>query len=237
MALLAFELPVLGDGGAATTTGAAATSELGAAVPSAAAALSSHGTKKSKKGTSSSSKAAAAADALPPMPPHISSLLDPSQRLRTARELNAAILHAQGHPAEPKLPGLMSVMTWGEGLLAEKGVEWPKCASRSLSLPLFPSSARCRLDLVLTPAPLYRGPARAPRRQVGRLVGHRGIERRRRRHGPVTPLLARPPLPCRPACTLVVVVSPCCRPLCKDHVLIVTWSSVERERASLNEGN
>ena len=133
MALLAFELPVLGDGGAATTTGAAATSELGAAVPSAAAALSSHGTKKSKKGTSSSSKAAAAADALPPMPPHISSLLDPSQRLRTARELNAAILHAQGHPAEPKLPGLMSVMTWGEGLLAEKGVEWPKCASRSLS--------------------------------------------------------------------------------------------------------
>ncbi|TNY20644.1 lish motif-containing protein, partial [Rhodotorula diobovata] len=58
--------------------------------------------------------------ALPPMPPHISSLLDPSQRLRTARELNAAILHAQGHPAESKLPQLLGVMTWGEGLLNEK---------------------------------------------------------------------------------------------------------------------
>ncbi|GAA5849452.1 hypothetical protein JCM9279_000907 [Rhodotorula babjevae] len=126
MALLAFELPVLGGGGGGEAASAGApASERGAAVPDAAAALAGHGTKKSKKGTSSSSKAAAA-DALPPMPPHISSLLDPSQRLRTARELNAAILHAQGHPAEPKLPGLMSVMTWGEGLLAEKGVEWPK---------------------------------------------------------------------------------------------------------------
>ncbi|GAA5905349.1 hypothetical protein JCM8208_003825 [Rhodotorula glutinis] len=124
MALLAFELPVLGEGnGGETAGGAAAAGEVPAATT---ASSSSAGTKKGKKGTSSSASKAAAADALPPMPPHISSLLDPSQRLRTARELNAAILHAQGHPAEPKLPGLMSVMTWGEGLLAEKGVEWPK---------------------------------------------------------------------------------------------------------------
>ncbi|GAA5939169.1 hypothetical protein JCM3775_003200 [Rhodotorula graminis] len=125
MALLAFELPVLGDGEVAATgaAGGSATGEGSAGAAAASTASSSTaGAKKSKKGTSK----AAAADALPPMPPHISSLLDPSQRLRTARELNAAILNAQGHPAEPKLPGLMSVMTWGEGLLAEKGVEWPK---------------------------------------------------------------------------------------------------------------
>ncbi|PRQ70084.1 lish motif-containing protein, partial [Rhodotorula toruloides] len=66
---------------------------------------------------------------LPPMPATISSLLDPSQRLRTARELNAAILAAQGHAAEPKLPQLMTMMNWGEGLLLEKGVDWPKCES------------------------------------------------------------------------------------------------------------
>ncbi|BGP45694.1 hypothetical protein JCM10450v2_001524 [Rhodotorula kratochvilovae] len=113
MALLAFELPVLSaDGG-------------DGAAPPAAASVGDAGAagKKSKKDKAGKGSVEAA---LPPMPAHISSLLDPSQRLRTARELNAAILHAQGHPAEPKLPGLMAVMNWGEGLLSEKGVEWPK---------------------------------------------------------------------------------------------------------------
>ncbi|KWU40991.1 hypothetical protein RHOSPDRAFT_23807, partial [Rhodotorula sp. JG-1b] len=71
---------------------------------------------------------ATASSSLPPMPAAISSLLDPSQRLRTAWELNAAILNAQGHASEPKLPGLMAIMNWGEGLLNEKGVDWPRCA-------------------------------------------------------------------------------------------------------------
>ncbi|GAA6053712.1 hypothetical protein JCM3770_003179 [Rhodotorula araucariae] len=118
MTLLAFELPVLSAGGGAGTADATP-------APAPAGEVASAAEKKIKK--DKAGKGAGKDDAgLPPMPAHISSLLDPSQRLRTARELNAAILHAQGHPAEPKLPGLMAVMNWGEGLLNEKGVEWPK---------------------------------------------------------------------------------------------------------------
>ncbi|POY76036.1 hypothetical protein BMF94_0759 [Rhodotorula taiwanensis] len=131
MALLAFELPTLsvlpsvGDGAAASTTtapAAAAAAPTTMMLPSVAQSASVK-EKKSKKGASS---AAAADPALPPMPTAILSLLDPSQRLRTAWELNAAILNAQGHASEPKLPGLMSIMNWGEGLLNEKGVDWPR---------------------------------------------------------------------------------------------------------------
>lgn len=126
MALLAFELPVLGAEGVAGTGPGAEAAGAGARDSTLAAIAAPP--KKSKKASSSSSSKAKDTDAaaLPPMPPHISSLLDPSQRLRTARELNAAILHAQGHPAESKLPQLLGVMTWGEGLLNEKGLEWPK---------------------------------------------------------------------------------------------------------------
>ncbi|GAA6001933.1 glucose-induced degradation complex subunit GID8 [Rhodotorula paludigena] len=122
MALLAFELPTMSVGGA---DAAAPPSAAGDEPAAAAAAASTKKSKKDKKGASTSGGAKDDA-AIPPMPLHISALLDPSQRLRTAQELNAAILHAQGHPAEPKLPKLMSVMNWGEGLLSEKGVEWPK---------------------------------------------------------------------------------------------------------------
>lgn len=129
MALLAFELPVLGAEGVAGTGPGAEAAGAGARDSTLAAIAAPP--KKSKKASSSSSKAKDTdAAALPPMPPHISSLLDPSQRLRTARELNAAILHAQGHPAESKLPQLLGVMAWGEGLLNEKGLEWPKCECR-----------------------------------------------------------------------------------------------------------
>ncbi|GAA5879107.1 hypothetical protein JCM1840_004528 [Sporobolomyces johnsonii] len=106
MALLAFEMPTLGSGAPS----------LPAAVPSAAPASG----KKSKKTST------AAVEALPPMPPSISSLLDPSQRLSTALELNTAILSAQGHAELPKLPGLLGVLNWGEGLLSERGGDWPK---------------------------------------------------------------------------------------------------------------
>ncbi|KAI5481082.1 hypothetical protein MNV49_006268 [Pseudohyphozyma bogoriensis] len=60
------------------------------------------------------------------MPSSISSLLDQSQRLKTAAELNAAILTSQSHNKEPKLPGLMKMLGWGEGLLSEKGAEYPR---------------------------------------------------------------------------------------------------------------
>lgn len=61
------------------------------------------------------------------MPKSIASLLDPSHRLDTAQELNAAILTSQSHGKEPKLPALMRLLAWAEGLLDEKGAEWPRC--------------------------------------------------------------------------------------------------------------
>ncbi|GAA5993788.1 hypothetical protein JCM10908_000747 [Rhodotorula pacifica] len=143
MALLAFELPTMGvvpsssEGGSSSSTAPAGSgAEPPAASTSSSATLARSGSistkegKKSKKSAKSggpdAASAAEGAAALPPMPSAISSLLDPSQRLRTAWELNAAILNAQGHASEPKLPALMGIMNWGEGLLNEKGVDWPR---------------------------------------------------------------------------------------------------------------
>jgi glucose-induced degradation protein 8 len=110
MALLAFEMPSL----SSTTT---------AAAPVVVAATAG------KKGKS-------AVDEVPAMPESISSLLDQSQRLKTATELNAAILTAQSHGKDPKLPGLMKMLVWGESLLSEKGADFPKCEFVVLSSPL-----------------------------------------------------------------------------------------------------
>ncbi|KAK4705549.1 glucose-induced degradation protein 8, partial [Phenoliferia sp. Uapishka_3] len=63
---------------------------------------------------------------IPAMPESIARLLDQSQRLKTAQELNAAILTSQSHGKTPKLPGLMKMLAWGEGLLSEKGADFPK---------------------------------------------------------------------------------------------------------------
>ena len=51
-------------------------------------------------------------------PPHIAELLQPAQRLRTAGELNAAILASQSQGREPKLPRLLKMLCHGEGLMA-----------------------------------------------------------------------------------------------------------------------
>lgn len=66
--------------------------------------------------------------AAPPlaMPSGIAELLDPHQRLKTATELNAAILTSQSHGKEPKLPGLLKMLAWGEELLHERG-DFPRC--------------------------------------------------------------------------------------------------------------
>lgn len=61
------------------------------------------------------------------MPKSLSSLLDQSQRLMIAKELNKAILNSQSHCKEPKLPGMLKMLAWGEGLLGEKGAEFPRC--------------------------------------------------------------------------------------------------------------
>ncbi|CAO1620885.1 unnamed protein product [Parajaminaea phylloscopi] len=54
-------------------------------------------------------------------PPHISELLSPSQKLKTAAELNAAILASQSQGCDPKLPQMLRLMTHGEALLGPNG--------------------------------------------------------------------------------------------------------------------
>lgn len=62
-------------------------------------------------------------------PSYVSELLAPSQRLRTAGELNAAILASQSQGRDPKLPQLLNMLAYGEGLLGPDGpgkLEFPK---------------------------------------------------------------------------------------------------------------
>ncbi|XP_065019158.1 protein GID8 homolog isoform X4 [Musa acuminata AAA Group] len=47
-------------------------------------------------------------------------LLDVSQRLKTASELNAAILTSQSHEKDPKLPSLLKMLIWAQNQLDEK---------------------------------------------------------------------------------------------------------------------
>lgn len=105
MALLAFELPRGGPGrgGAASTI--------------------------SGRSSSSRSKAVAAGSAGSALevPSHIGELLAPAQRLRTAGELNSAILASQSQGREPKLPQLLKMMSYGENILTTEGrVAFPR---------------------------------------------------------------------------------------------------------------
>ncbi|KAG5622638.1 hypothetical protein H5410_007856 [Solanum commersonii] len=47
-------------------------------------------------------------------------LLDVSQRLKTASEVNAAILTSQNHEKDPKLPSLLKMLIWVQDQLDEK---------------------------------------------------------------------------------------------------------------------
>ncbi|KAG6392215.1 hypothetical protein SASPL_146426 [Salvia splendens] len=49
----------------------------------------------------------------------VSDLLDISQRLKTASEVNAAILTSQSHEKDPKLPHLMKILIWAQNHLDE----------------------------------------------------------------------------------------------------------------------
>lgn len=53
-------------------------------------------------------------------PPFVAALLHPSHRQATAAEVNAAILTSQSHGPTPKLPNLLRMLAWGEGLLSER---------------------------------------------------------------------------------------------------------------------
>lgn len=50
------------------------------------------------------------------MPAHIATLLSNSQKLKTAGELNAAILASQSQGCESKLPQMLRLLMWGEEL-------------------------------------------------------------------------------------------------------------------------
>nr|GLL24082.1 glucose-induced degradation protein 8 homolog [Ipomoea trifida] len=47
-------------------------------------------------------------------------LVDMSQRLKTASEVNAAILTSQSHEKDPKLPSLLKMLIWAQNELDEK---------------------------------------------------------------------------------------------------------------------
>lgn len=55
----------------------------------------------------------------------ISQLMRRSQRVKVAKELNAAILESQGLGMETKLSGLVRLMSWGEDRLEKAGLAIP----------------------------------------------------------------------------------------------------------------
>lgn len=52
----------------------------------------------------------------------VGDLLDMSQRLKTASEVNAAILTSQSHEKDPKLPSLLKMLVWAQNQLDEKAI-------------------------------------------------------------------------------------------------------------------
>ncbi|CAN8240903.1 unnamed protein product [Cochlearia groenlandica] len=52
----------------------------------------------------------------------VKELLDISHRLKTASEVNAAILTSQSHEKDPKLPSLLKMLIWAQKQLDEKAV-------------------------------------------------------------------------------------------------------------------
>lgn len=53
-------------------------------------------------------------------PPAIAELLSPAQRMKTAGEVNAAILESLSQSKEVKLVGLLKLLCWGESMLEER---------------------------------------------------------------------------------------------------------------------
>jgi hypothetical protein len=64
-------------------------------------------------------------DSTPNPPTAIADLLSPAQRMKTAGEVNAAILESLSQGKEVKLMGLLKLLCWGETMLEEKA-EFPK---------------------------------------------------------------------------------------------------------------
>jgi hypothetical protein len=61
----------------------------------------------------------------PNAPPAIAELLSPAQRMKTAGEVNAAILESLSQGKEVKLVGMLKLLSWGQNMLEERA-EFPK---------------------------------------------------------------------------------------------------------------
>lgn len=82
----------------------------------------------------------------PLAPPGISALLSPTQRMRTASEVNAAILESLSQGKEAKLVGLLRLLCWGESMLEERA-EFPKVRATSGLLCCMPLMRCVQMDL------------------------------------------------------------------------------------------
>jgi hypothetical protein len=65
----------------------------------------------------------------PSAPSGIAELLSPAQRMKTAGEVNAAILESLSQGKEVKLVGLLKLMSWGESMLGESA-EFPRVINK-----------------------------------------------------------------------------------------------------------
>ncbi|XP_027362949.1 protein GID8 homolog isoform X4 [Abrus precatorius] len=63
----------------------------------------------------------------------VGELLDISQRLKTASEVNAAILTSQSHEKDPKLPSLLKMLIWAQNQLDEKAA-YPRISDLSTAI-------------------------------------------------------------------------------------------------------
>ncbi|XP_043808597.1 protein GID8 homolog isoform X3 [Manihot esculenta] len=63
----------------------------------------------------------------------VGELLDISQRLKTASEVNAAILTSQSHEKDPKLPSLLKMLVWAQNQLDEKAA-YPRINNLSTAM-------------------------------------------------------------------------------------------------------
>lgn len=70
-------------------------------------------------------------DSAPNAPPAIAELLSPAQRMKTAGEVNAAILESMSQGKEVKLVGLLKLLCWGETMLEEKA-DFPKVSEAAV---------------------------------------------------------------------------------------------------------
>ena len=59
------------------------------------------------------------------VPEGIAELLSPGQRMKTAGEVNAAILESLSQGTQARLVKMLRVLHWGEGLLSERA-EFPQ---------------------------------------------------------------------------------------------------------------